>query len=118
MLLISNFILLPALLLGITALVPFNAQVKMGIVVLAITAGAPFIPWLVAQGRGDVGYGVAVSFCLLVATLLVQVVAFAVRPATIYRGIEAGVPTAWLGVLSACFAQTRDTRQAGIAPGG
>lgn len=40
------------------------------------------------------------------ATLLVQVVAFAVRPATIYRGIEAGVPTAWLGVLSASFALT------------
>lgn len=28
------------------------------------------------------------------------------RPATIYRGIEVGVPTAWLGVLSASFALT------------
>jgi len=71
MLLISNFILLPALLIGLTAVLPFDSQVKMGIVVLAITAGAPFIPWLVAQGRGDVGYGVAASFLLLLVTLVV-----------------------------------------------
>ena len=71
MLLISNFIVLPTLLLGLTSLLPFENQVKMGIVVLSITAGSPFIPWLVAQGKGDLRYSVAVSFCLLIATLLV-----------------------------------------------
>src|SRR6516164_931859 len=71
MLLISNFILMPALLIGIASLVDFNPQVKMAIVVLSITAGAPFIPWLVAQGKGDLGYSVAVSFGLLLVTLVV-----------------------------------------------
>jgi BASS family bile acid:Na+ symporter len=71
MLLISNFILVPALLIGLASLVPFHAQVKMAIILLAITAGSPFIPWLVAQGKGDVGYGAVASLELLVATLLV-----------------------------------------------
>src|SRR5262245_31998717 len=71
MLLVSNFILMPALLVGLASVVPFDPQVKTGIVVLAVTAGTPFIPWLVAQGKGDLGYSVAVAFVLLIATLLV-----------------------------------------------
>jgi BASS family bile acid:Na+ symporter len=47
MLLISNFIVLPALIIGLTAIVPFEPQVKMAFAALALSAGAPFIPWLV-----------------------------------------------------------------------
>jgi bile acid:Na+ symporter, BASS family len=71
MLLISNFIVMPALLIGLAALIDFDPQVKMAIVALALTAGAPFIPWLVAQGKGDLGYSVVAAFGLLVATLIV-----------------------------------------------
>ena len=71
MLLISNFIAMPALLIGLASVIHFNPQVKMAIIVLAITAGAPFIPWLVAKGSGDVGYSAIVSFSLLVVTLVV-----------------------------------------------
>lgn len=71
MLLISNFIVLPALMIGLASLIDFNPEVKMAIVVLALTAGAPFIPWLVAKGRGDVGYSVVASFGLTLVTLLV-----------------------------------------------
>src|SRR5215469_13601663 len=71
MLVISNFILMPALLIGLASVIDFNPQVKMAIIVLAITAGAPFIPWLVAQGKGDIGYSVVVSFGLTLLTLLV-----------------------------------------------
>lgn len=93
MLLISNFILMPALLVGLGSLLPFNAQVKMGIVVLAITAGAPFIPWLVAQGKGDVGYSVAVSFVLLLVTLLVVPWALPL----LLRALDTGAtPSVWL----------------------
>ena len=41
---------------------------------------------------------------LLAHTLLVQLVTFAVRPATVYRALEVGMPTALLGTLSAAFA--------------
>lgn len=41
---------------------------------------------------------------LLVHSVLVQVVTFVLRPTSTYRALELGVPTAWLGVLSASFA--------------
>jgi MFS family permease len=41
---------------------------------------------------------------LLAHTVLVQVVTFVLRPTSTYRALELGVPAAWLGVLSACFA--------------
>ena len=53
MLLIGNFIILPALLIGLAAILPFPPQVKMAIAVLAINGGAPFIPWLVSLAKGD-----------------------------------------------------------------
>ncbi len=41
---------------------------------------------------------------VLANTLLVQLVAFAIRPATVYRALDIGVPSALLGILSAAFA--------------
>ncbi|MFJ6676673.1 MFS transporter [Actinosynnema sp. NPDC091369] len=41
---------------------------------------------------------------LLVHTVLVQLVTFVLRPTSTYRALELGVPTGWLGVLSAGFA--------------
>ena len=52
MLLISNFVAMAALLIGLASVIHFNPQVKMAIIVLGITAGAPFIPWLVSKGMG------------------------------------------------------------------
>jgi len=93
MLVISNFVARPALLLGLAAIIPFDPQVKMGIVVLAITAGAPFIPWLVAQGKGDLAYSVAASFFLLLITLVV--VPFAMP--LLLRALDTGAtPSVWL----------------------
>lgn len=41
---------------------------------------------------------------LLTHTLMVQVIAFVLRPTSTYRAIELDVPALWLGVLSAGFA--------------
>ena len=48
--------------------------------------------------------GALVWTVVLANTLLVQLVTFAIRPATVYRALEVGVPTGLLGVLSASFA--------------
>jgi BASS family bile acid:Na+ symporter len=93
MLLISNFVVMPALLIGLASLIDFNPQVKMAIVVLAITAGSPFIPWLVVRGKGDLGYSVPVSFCLTLVTLVV--VPLALPP--LLRMLDTGAsPPVWL----------------------
>jgi BASS family bile acid:Na+ symporter len=92
MLVISNFVVMPALLIGLASLIDFNPQVKMAIVVLAITAGAPFIPWLVAQGKGDLGYSVAVSFGLTLLTLILTPLALPL----LLRALDTGAsPSVW-----------------------
>ena len=48
--------------------------------------------------------GRALWAVVLANTLLVQLVTFAIRPATVYRALEIGMPTALLGTLSASFA--------------
>lgn len=71
MMVISNFIILPALLIGLTALLPFEPQVKMAIAALALNAGAPFIPWLVSLAKGNLPYSVAIVPVLTILTIIV-----------------------------------------------
>jgi len=92
MLLISTFVVVPAILIGLAALLPFAAQVKMAIVVLAICGGAPFVPWLVSLAKGNVGYGAAATTLLLLVTFIV--LPLAVPPLESALGTGADV-TAW-----------------------
>src|SRR5512137_1257355 len=71
MLVLANFVFMPVLLIGLAALLPFPPQVKMAIVVLAINAGAPFIPWLVSLGKGDLAYSSSAVIILIVGTVIV-----------------------------------------------
>jgi BASS family bile acid:Na+ symporter len=82
---------MPALLIGLASLIDLNPQVKMAIVVLAITAGSPFIPYLVAKGKGDMGYGVAVSFGLTLVTLVVTPLALPPLLRALDTGASPGV---------------------------
>lgn len=92
MLLISNFIVVPALMIGLASLIDFDPQVKMGIVVLAITAGSPFIPWLVARAKGDIAYSAVVAFGLSLVTIVV--VPLAMPP--LLRALDTGAsPSVW-----------------------
>ena len=61
MMLISTFIIVPAVLIGLGALLPFHNQVKMAIVVLALCGGAPFVPWLVSLAKGNLPYSAAAT---------------------------------------------------------
>ena len=93
MILVGCFVLLPIVMIGLGALIDFNAQVKMGIIVLSLTAGAPFIPMLVSRGKGDVEYSAVVSFGVLVVTLLV--LPLALPP--LLRALDTGAsPSVWL----------------------
>lgn len=92
MLLLSTFIVVPAVLIGLAALLPFANQVKMAIIVLAICGGAPFVPWLVSLARGNVGYSAAATTMLLLATFIV--LPFAVPP--LVKALDTGaVVTPW-----------------------
>ncbi len=92
MLLLSTFILVPAIIIGIAAVVPFANQVKMAIIVLAICGGAPFVPWLVSLAKGNIAYSAAATTMLLLVTFVV--LPLAVPPLT--KALNTGaVVTPW-----------------------
>jgi len=71
MLFLSTFILVPSVMIGLAALLPFDDQVKMAIIVLGICGGAPFVPWLVSLAKGNVAYSSAATTILLLGTFIV-----------------------------------------------
>ena len=42
--LLANFVLVPLLAFGITRVIPLDQSLQIGLIVLATTAGAPFLP--------------------------------------------------------------------------
>ena len=93
MLLLSNFIVLPALLIGLAAILPFEPQVKMAIAALALSAGAPFIPWLVSLAKGDLAYSGSAVILLTLGTFIV--LPLALPPVLSLLGTGA-TPSMWL----------------------
>lgn len=93
MILIGNFAVMPALLIGLAAIIDFHPQVKMAIVVLAITAGAPFIPWLVSLAKGDLAYSVGIAVVLMLVTIVVLPLALPPLLDALDTGAK---PSAWL----------------------
>lgn len=73
MLLLSNFVVMPALFIGLAAIISFNPQVKMAIVALSLMAGAPFIPWLVSLAKGNLAYSGFSALLLTLVTFIVSV---------------------------------------------
>jgi len=93
MIVISNFIVVPALVIGLASIVGFPPQVKMALVALALCAGAPFIPWLVAQAKGNIGYSAGVVMLLTLCTFVVM--PLLLPPLLSMLGTGA-TPSAWL----------------------
>ena len=93
MLILSNFIVVPALVIGLTALLPFDPQIKMAFAALALTAGAPFIPWLVSLAKGDLAYSGATVLLLTIGTWLVLPLALPVVLTALGTG---ATPSIWL----------------------
>ena len=70
--LVGNFIVIPALVVGFLLAFDFNAQVDLAFCLLALVAGAPFVAWMTGLGGGNVLYGAASSFMLMIVTIVVM----------------------------------------------
>lgn len=68
--LIINFVILPALIIGFAAIAPINTDIKIGYCIVALAAGAPFAPAITRLANGNV----AVSTALFLATVVVSVI--------------------------------------------
>ena len=67
--LLANFVLVPLLAFGITRVVPMDEALQVGLIVLATTAGAPFLVKEVQAAKGNLSLGVGLMFLLMVVTI-------------------------------------------------
>lgn len=68
--LIANFIIVPLFALGVVDWLPVSEGVRIGVLVLSLGGGAPFIPMIVAKAKGHVAGAVGLMVLLLITTLL------------------------------------------------
>ena len=68
--LVANFVLVPLLAYAITLVIPLDQSLKVGLIVLATAAGAPFLPKLVQGAKGNVAFGVGLMVLLMVVTII------------------------------------------------
>ena len=70
--LIANFILVPLFAFGIVRILPVSEGVRIGIILLAVSGGAPFIPKIVETAKGRVGGAVGLMLLLLIVTIILM----------------------------------------------
>ncbi len=68
--LLANFVLVPALAYVINLVIPMDQSLRIGLIVLACAAGAPFLPKLVQGAKGNIAFGVGLMVLLMVVTIV------------------------------------------------
>lgn len=68
--LLGNFVLVPLIAALIVWLIPLADGLRVGLVLLATAAGAPFLPKLVQAAEGNVAMGVGLMVLLMVVTVV------------------------------------------------
>ena len=68
--LLANFVLVPLLAYLILLLIPLEESLQIGLIVLSVAAGAPFLPKLVEVAKGDTAFGVGLMVLLMVVTII------------------------------------------------
>lgn len=70
MALVANFILVPLLAVLITTVFTLDESVRIGLILLAAAAGAPFLPKLAEVSKGSAAYSVGLMVMLMVVTII------------------------------------------------
>lgn len=68
--LVANFVLIPLLAFALTRVIPLGEPLKIGVILLGVAAGAPFLPKLAQFARGDVAFGVGLMVLLTIVTII------------------------------------------------
>ena len=67
--LIANFIIVPLFAIGLVSVLPVSEGVRIGIILLSLGGGAPFIPMVVATAKSHVASSVGLMVLLLIITI-------------------------------------------------
>ncbi|SDR95848.1 bile acid:sodium symporter family protein [Paraoerskovia marina] len=69
--LLANFVVAPLAAWGIGEVFGLDDTVQLALILLGVSAGAPFLPKLAQMARGDVAYSVGLMVLLMVASVVV-----------------------------------------------
>ena len=72
---LANFVIAPLLALGIARLLNLDEPFAMGLLLLGLGAGAPFMPKITGMAKGDVALAVGLLVMLMVGTIVFMPVA-------------------------------------------
>lgn len=67
--LLANFVVMPASALMIASVLGLNVSHRIGLIILGVAAGAPFLPKLAEMARGNVAFGMALMVLLMIVTV-------------------------------------------------
>lgn len=70
--LFAKMIIVPLILIGLAAILPFGnvPEIRMAVCVVALTAGAPFIPGVTKIGKGNIEFARSASMLLTIITFI------------------------------------------------
>ena len=68
--LVANFVLVPAIAFLITLIFPLDEPIRIGLILLATAAGAPFLPKLADVAKGNTAFSVGLMVLLMVITIV------------------------------------------------
>jgi predicted Na+-dependent transporter len=69
--LLVNFALVPIVTIGLAAVISLPEDVKIGVIIMALAAGAPFVPKYVHFAKGDIALSVGVMTLLIMVSAIV-----------------------------------------------
>lgn len=68
--LLANFVVVPLTAVLITLIIPLDEPLRIGLILLATAAGAPFLPKLAEVAKGSAAFSVGLMVLLMVATII------------------------------------------------
>jgi BASS family bile acid:Na+ symporter len=68
--LVANFVVVPILVLLIVRFLPLSEGLQIGLTLVGLAAGAPFLPKLVQVAKGDMAFTAGLMVLLMVATVI------------------------------------------------
>ncbi len=69
MALVANFILIPLLVYGLNLIIPISEGFQIGLILLSIAAGAPFLPKLADIAKSNVPFSIGLMLLLMIVTI-------------------------------------------------
>jgi len=68
--LVANFLLVPLVAVVITLVIPLDQPIRIGLILLATAAGAPFLPKLAEAAKGSTAFSVGLMVLLMMVTII------------------------------------------------